>query len=332
MEAMVRIPRLPGGFVLQGAGMWHTQLVDERGRETDWGTPGFNLDGATARFADFSILGGGRTRKGGGKPFVNAYGTGSEMRNLWIERMTCGFWVGGKAGVTSRLTISGCRLRNLGADGINLCNGTRDSLVVDTSVRGSGDDGIAIWSAPEMDDGEPCHGNVVERCTVELPWRAAGIAIYGGRDNTVRDCVVRDTLTYPGLTISSGFHARPFAGTTRIEDVRLERCGGAFWAGQRFGAIWLHAEHGPITGLELRRLAVEAPTFAGIHLQSAGEWPVSARLERIAIADPGAPALLLRHAAGAVSLVDCRVMGGSAPKVERSGSMRLTVEGGNIVE
>lgn len=324
LEGIIRVPRVAGGFVVRGAGMWHTTLVDERGRESDWGSPAFNLDAQTALFADFAILGGGRTRKGSGKPFVNAYGAGSVMRNLWVERMTCGFWVGGCAGATTGLRIEGCRLRNLGADGVNLCNGTRDSVVVDTSVRASGDDGIAIWSAPEHDpaDGRGCTGNRIERCTVELPWRAAGIAIYGGGGNSVRDCVVRDTLTYPGLTVSSGFKARAFHGTTLVDGLLLERCGGAFWNGQHFGAIWLQADGAPVTGIDLRGITVREPTFSALQLAARGDRPrIEAAIVGLRVERPGSTPLLVRADAGRVTLRDSDL--GPVPLVERHGELRI---------
>src|SRR5207237_3392241 len=108
---------------IKGAGMWYTTLYDERGRPADWGTPGFNLNGLAAHFSDFAMFGSGNNRGISGKPFVNCYGSGTVMKNIWIEHMTCGFWVGGSSGISDHLTIDGCRLRNLGADGINLCNG-----------------------------------------------------------------------------------------------------------------------------------------------------------------------------------------------------------------
>ena len=196
---------------IQGAGMWYTILYDDRGRPADWGTPGFNMNGLAAHFSDLAIFGSSNNRGVSGKPFVNGYGSGTIMKNIWIEHMTCGFWVGGSSGITDHLTIDGCRIRNLGADGINLCNGTKNSIITNTTVRSSGDDGIAIWSAPEMDgpadgiDYPGCANNIIENCTVELPWRASCFAIYGGKDNTVKNCIARDTLTYAGVNISSTF-------------------------------------------------------------------------------------------------------------------------------
>jgi hypothetical protein len=310
-QAMVN-SGIAAGFEIRGAGMWHTVLYDDSGAEADWGKPGFNLNGKSVKFSDFAIFGGGRTRTGGGKPFFNSYGAGTVMTRLWIEHMSCGFWVGGGQGVTNHLTIDGCRLRNLGSDGINLCNGTKNSTVVNTTVRSSGDDGIAIWSAPEMDGPAGglayagCANNVVRNCTVELPWRASGFAIYGGKDNSVRDCVVRDTLTYPGINISSTFKPRPFEGTTLVENVLVERCGGTFWGGQKFGALWVMADDSPVAGVVFRNVQIVEPTYAGILLKSetyqrATVAPINVTFENVEVSKPGAEGILVQDAMGAAS-------------------------------
>jgi len=104
------------------------------------------------------------------RPAVASRRTWQNRKNVWVEHMTCGFWVGGGAGVTDRLTIDGCRCGIWGPTASTLCNGTRNSLVTNTTVRCSGDDGIAIWSAPEMDgtEGETnrlgCTSNIIANC------------------------------------------------------------------------------------------------------------------------------------------------------------------------
>jgi hypothetical protein len=239
------------------------------------------------------------------------------MKNIWVEHMTCGFWVGGGSGVSDKLTIDGCRLRNLGADGINLCNGTKNSVVINTTVRSSGDDGIAIWSAPEMDgpagggDYPGCAHNLVQNCTVELPWRANGFAIYGGKDNTIKDCVARDTLTYAGVNVSSTFNPRPFAGRTLVENVRVERCGGSFWSGQQFGALWVMADDGPISNLIFRNIEITDSTYAGIMLKSETyhkpAHAMSVAFENVKVARPGTHGILVQDAMGTAQFKNTRL-------------------------
>ncbi len=311
--------KIADGFEIRGAGMWHTVLYDDSGAEADWGRPGFNLNGKTVHFSDFAIFGSGRTRTGSGKPFFNSYGNGSTMSRIWIEHMTCGFWVGGGQGITNRLTIDSCRLRDLGADGINLCNGTKNSTVVNTTVRGSGDDGIAIWSAPEMDgpgggiDYAGCANNVVKNCTVELPWRANAFAIYGGKDNTIRDGVARDTLTYAGINISSTFRPRAFQGTTRIENMLLERCGGAFWSGQEFGALWVMADDSEIGGVIFKNIEIVDPTYSGILLKSEtynkSAPALNVSFEDVRVSQPGTRALAIVDAMGTATFKNTKLSG-----------------------
>jgi parallel beta-helix repeat protein len=62
------------------------------------------------------------------------------IQNVWIEHTTCGIWIHNMNG----LLISGCRVRNVFADGIHLRKGTNNSVVENNHVRHSGDDGIAM--------------------------------------------------------------------------------------------------------------------------------------------------------------------------------------------
>ena len=346
MESIAMIHKPTAGIEIRGAGMWYTVLYDDRGKPADWGTPGFNLNGTPARFSDFAMFGASNSRGGNGKPFVNGYGSGTVMKNIWVEHMTCGFWVGGGAGVTDRLTIDSCRLRNLGADGINLCNGTKNSLVTNTTVRCSGDDGIAIWSAPEMDGvaGETNRlgwtGNVIANCTVELPWRANAFAIYGGKDNTIRNCVARDTLTYAGVNISTTFKPRIFAGRTLVENTRLERCGGTFWSGQQFGALWVMADDSSISNVTFRNIDIIDATFSGIMLKSETFKSVvrdmNVAFENVTVVKPGAAGILIQDAVGTVDFKNTKLLEVSGKPIVRNrdtngkkgtGSIKLITSG-----
>jgi len=318
-QAMIN-SKIADGFEIRGAGMWYTTLFNDSADEMDWGRPGFNLNGKKVSFSDFAIFGGGRNRGGSGKPFFNSYGNGTVFTRIWVEHMTCGFWVGGGQGITKNLTIDSCRLRNLGADGINLCNGTKNSTVVNTTVRASGDDGIAIWSAPEMDgpgDGieyAGCAGNMIRNCTVELPWRANAYAIYGGKDNTIKDCIGRDTLTYAGLNISSTFKPRAFAGTTLVDNLLLERCGGAFWNGQEFGALWVMADDSEIRGVVLKNIDIVDATYSGILLKSESYQksppPMEVAFENVKVSNPGTRALHIVDAMGTATFKKTELGGG----------------------
>ena len=83
-------------------------------------------------------------------------GENSKMHDLWLEHFECGIWVGDyveadKMKYTDELTVSNSRIRNNFADGVNFAQGTRNSKVQNSNVRGNGDDGLAIWSSSKWD-------------------------------------------------------------------------------------------------------------------------------------------------------------------------------------
>ena len=48
---------------------------------------------------------------------------------------------------TDGLVVENVRLRNNLADGVNFAQGTKNSIVRNSSIRGNGDDGLASWSS-----------------------------------------------------------------------------------------------------------------------------------------------------------------------------------------
>jgi Right handed beta helix region len=255
------------GITVQGAGIWHSCIYNaDLGEDPGWGQTGFIITGDRAHFSDFAIFGntdGLRTQ--GGKAWVNSAFADTLIENMWVENVQCGYWVGGPSEST-RLVIRNSRFRNTGADAVNLCNGTRDSLLENNHARHTGDDAFAIWSATDLYP-QPDRDNVIRRCTVQLTWRAAAFAIYGGSGNRIEDSVAYDTLTYPGLTVSSEFNPFPLESAT-IDGLTLVRTGGSYWGGQEFGAIWIRADQNPTRGIHIRHVDVVAPTFQGIRVQS----------------------------------------------------------------
>ena len=253
----------PSDFEIAGAGMWYSKLcaINPTTDGDDWGKFGFNPMGKTAYWHDFSMWGQNRQRIEGGKPFVNGYGQNTVMENIWIEHTTCGFWVGGalhdfyqedrgadKALLrqSNGLKILNCRIRNTGADGINLCAGTCDALVQNVHCRSTGDDAFAMWSEKDgwvqSDDHNPggSEGNLIINCTAELPWRANCYGIYGGKDNTVKDCIARDTLSYCAIYMTvETYQSVPYSGTATFENMIIERCSGRFWGDNGYPAIWI---------------------------------------------------------------------------------------------
>lgn len=273
MTSQIQMYNVDVGFQIVGAGMWHTVLYTNNGGDSDWGAAGFNMNGHGTVFKDFAFFGASSSRTGSGKPFFNGYGDGTRFENIWIERFTCGEWVGGGSGITTNLATVNCRFRNTGADGINYCNGTKNSVVENTHIRSTGDDGIAIWSAPEMDGPSAdisypgCARNTVRNCRIEAPWRANCLAIYGGMDNTMTKITARDSLTYAGIMVSSEFEPRPFTGTTTVEKINFERCGGWMWGRRPFGAIWVRCYNNaknPVKGINFKDINITDAWTNGI--------------------------------------------------------------------
>ncbi|MDY7231024.1 CARDB domain-containing protein [Hyalangium rubrum] len=255
------------GIPIQGAGIWHTKLFNASLQEdAGWGQTGFIITGDGAQFRHFAIFGntdGLRTQ--GGKAWVNSAFKNTVIENMWVEHVQCGYWVGGPSESTN-LRISNVRFRNTGADAVNLCNGTKDSVVENSHARNTGDDAFAIWSATDLYP-QPATNNVIRNCTVQIVWRAAGFAIYGGVGNRIENSVVYDTLTYPGLTISSEFNPYPMQSAT-IDGLTIVRSGGTYWGGQQFGSIWLRADQNPTTGITVKNVDIIDPTYQGISIQS----------------------------------------------------------------
>lgn len=210
------------GGRLQGAGMWRTRFIGPDCR--------FNFAGGTATMADFAVFGETALRNDhsdAGNAFSGRPGDGSRLERIWVEHKKCAFWVvaDGPTRPTRGLAISGCRFRDLMADGVNLCNGATDCVIEDCLVRNTGDDGLAAWS-PNSGGRPPGGRNVIRRNLVQLPWVASGIALYGGGPFSVEGNTVIDTVTTgSGIFVSASFKSWPFAGQVRIAGNTLIRCG-----------------------------------------------------------------------------------------------------------
>jgi len=207
---------LQDNIVFHGAGPWWTSFFGfEIGIFGRWGNPVKNIG-----LYDFSVLGQTRIRNdgvsdsGSGAAFSN-----SIIQNIWIEHTKVGMWFDGPF---TELTISGCTIRNTLADGINFHVGITNSVVQQTIIRNTADDGLAMWSDRISDS-----GNVFKFNTIQVPILANGIAIYGGNDNSATDNVVVDSVTMGGgLHAGNRFSAVPISGTTTFARNSVLRCGG----------------------------------------------------------------------------------------------------------
>ncbi|RII17789.1 Chitinase A1 precursor [Streptomyces sp. YIM 130001] len=257
-----------GAVEVVGAGPWFTRFHAPDGQEnTDIG---FRAD-ATAQgssFTDFAYFGNYTSRiDGPGKVFDFAYVSDITIDNIWNEHMVCLYW----GANTDNITIKNSRIRNMFADGINMTNGSTDNLVSNNEARATGDDSFALFSAIDA-GGADMKNNVYENLTSILTWRAAGLAVYGGYDNTFSNIRIADTLVYSGITVSSldfGYPMNGFGpGPTTLEDISIERAGGHFWNGQTFPGIWMFSASKVFQNIRVTGVDIVDPTYSGIMFQT----------------------------------------------------------------
>ncbi|WP_406430862.1 discoidin domain-containing protein [Streptomyces sp. NBC_00631] len=251
-----------------GAGPWFTRFHAPASQEnTD---VGFRAE-ATANgstFAGFAYFGNYTSRiDGPGKVFDFSNVSDITIDNIWAEHMVCLYW----GANTDNMTIENSRIRDTFADGINMTNGSTDNHVVNNDARATGDDSFALFSAIDA-GGADEKNNLYENLTSTLTWRAAGIAVYGGYDNTFRNIRVADTLVYSGITISSLDFGYPMNGfgtdPTTIENVSLDRTGGHFWGSQVFPAIWAFSASKVFQGIRVNDVDIDDSTYGGVMFQT----------------------------------------------------------------
>ncbi|MGC9476734.1 CARDB domain-containing protein [Streptomyces sp. WG4] len=315
---------------IRGAGMWHSQLhtltpPHEAGgiNHPHEGNFGFDIDHNT-QISDLAIFGSGTIRGGdgnheGGVGLNGRFGKDTEISNVWIEHANVGVWAGRDYsnipelwGPGDGLEFTGMRIRNTYADGINFANGTRNSTVHNSSFRNTGDDSLAVWASKYVKDTsvDVGHDNHFRNNTIQLPWRANGIAIYGGYGNTVENNVVSDTMNYPGIMLATDHDPLPFSGQTLIAGNALHRTGGAFWGeAQEFGAITLFAQGHDIPGVTIRDTEILDSTYDGIQFKTGGGAMPDVKISNVRIdkSNNGSGILAMGGARGSATLTDVTI-------------------------
>ncbi|WP_405659072.1 discoidin domain-containing protein [Streptomyces sp. NBC_01166] len=251
-----------------GAGPWFTRFHAPSTQDnTDIG---FRAEASAkgSSFSDFAYFGNYTSRiDGPGKVFDFSNVSDIVIDNIWNEHMVCLYW----GANTDNVTIKNSRIRNMFADGINMTNGSTDNHVTNNEARATGDDSFALFSAIDA-GGADMKNNVYENLTSILTWRAAGVAVYGGYDNTFRNIHIADTLVYSGITVSSldfGYPMNGFGtGPTAIENVSVVRAGGHFWGTQTFPGIWLFSASKVFQGIRISNVDIVDPTYSGIMFQT----------------------------------------------------------------
>ncbi|MFL6734529.1 MAG: glycosyl hydrolase family 28-related protein [Sphingomicrobium sp.] len=265
---------------IHGAGPWLSIL---RGRGAGfYGKPAPN--GSTdVELRDFALIGEVRERKdheqlsGIGGAFSR-----SIISNVWLQHHKVGIWLDGPL---DALRISGVRIVDNTADGINLRRGATNSVIENVFVRNSGDDGIALWSHRQPDSNV-----VIRNNTVVAPILANGIAIYGGNGVQITGNLVADTVTQGGgIHLGNRFDAVPLSGSVSVRNNLLVRS-GSYDPNWRFGvgAFWIYALDHPVTAeIQITELEIIDSTlpailfigqritgvrFDGLKVKGAAQW------------------------------------------------------------
>jgi hypothetical protein len=256
------------GVQVIGAGPWFTKFIAPAGAtNTDIG---FNVQSSASgtTFRNFSYFGNYTSRiDGPGKVFDVSNVSNITIDNIWVEHMICMFW----ASNMDNSTVTNSRIRDTFADGINMTNGSSNNRVANIETRSTGDDSFALFAATDG-GGTNQSGNVFENLTSKTTWRAAGLAVYGGQNNTFRNIYIADTLVYSGVTISSLDFGIPMEGfgpaTTTFDGITIVRSGGHFWGSQVFPAMWLFSASKIFTAISVKNVDIIDPTYSGIMFQT----------------------------------------------------------------
>jgi hypothetical protein len=315
---------------IRGAGMWHSQLFSliqpqDAGtiNHPHEGNFGFDIDDNT-QISDIAIFGSGRIRGGdgnaeGGVGLNGRFGKNTRITNVWIEHANVGVWVGRDYSNLPELwnpgdglQFSGMRIRDTYADGINFTNGTRNSTVFNSSFRTTGDDALAVWASKYVKDQnlDAGNGNAFLNNTIALPWRANGIAIYGGSNNRAENNIISDTANYPGIMLATDHDPLPFGGTTTLANNALHRTGGAFWGeAQEFGAITLFSQNLPIPGVVIRDTEILDSTYDGIQFKGGGSGMPDVQITNVRIdrSNNGSGILAMAQARGSARLTNVTI-------------------------
>jgi len=269
---------LPSNVTVRGAGMWYTELEGDE-KLYDQADKRVRLKGAGSNIhlADFAITGklNYRSDKEANDGIVGSYGTNSTISRIWIEHTKVGIWVEN----STNLKISGCRMRNTLADGINFCVGMNGSTIDNCTARGTGDDCFAIWPTVFMQQlFSPGH-NLIVHCTGQLPYLANGIAIYGGESNEIKDCLLTDISQGSAILISTTFPTENkdkgidnnFSGTTLVEDCDIRSSGGFDHEWDWRAAVEICLDKRNISGLEITGLNITNSLSNGLSIIAKNE-------------------------------------------------------------
>jgi len=208
------------GLTFQGAGLWYTNIFFTSDQREGGGIV-FNEGASNETLTDFAMSSNLKSRFGEDaqyKGFAGSAGANTRVANVWVEHFECGFWMGAYRDhehmtYTDGMVIENSRIRNNFADGVNFVQGTKNSTVRNSSVRGNGDDSLASWASNDLrsqSNSEASKFNSFIGNTIELGWRAGGIGLFGGEGHVIKDNLIVNNFSGAGIRISTVFDGRNF--------------------------------------------------------------------------------------------------------------------------
>ena len=261
-------------LTIQGAGIWYSNLFF---RNPNKASGGIVLEHTShdLQFRDFYMSTNLKSRYDEGANYKGFQGVtkNSQFVNLWIEHFECGFWMGDYVNqkdmqYTENMLVDHSRIRNNFADGLNYSQGSRDSAVRNSNVRGNGDDGLASWSShaqSKPDDpvqyvSNARHTDNIEftHNTIELGWRAGGIGFFGGSGQKAENNLITGNFEGAGIRLNTVFGGHNFDWNltlnkrASIQRNKIVRSGTQddYYGGSR-GAIDFQEMFGRIAGVDL---------------------------------------------------------------------------------
>lgn len=275
---MVDADLVVANVTIQGAGMWYTTLVGNPSVYNSNANARIRFDGngSSINLYDFAIVGclNYRNDSEANDGFQGFYGTNSSIQRCWVEHTKTGCWIANAQG----MLISGCRVRDTIADGINLCVGCNSCIVSNCATRGTGDDSFGIWPAAYTTEEYQAGYNLITQCTAQSPWFANGSGIYGAIDNQIQNCLFQDTCDGCGVLVAGTFPQGSndaFAGITIVQNCTLNRCGGYDPGWQWRGALTVVPQDVNITGLQINNLNISNSFSYGVQFPDPGSGVLS---------------------------------------------------------
>ena len=203
---------------ISGAGVWHTELHFTSDKRYGGGIVfGHNSNGIELSnlYMD-SNLTSRYNEDAQYKAISGTLGKDSNIHDIWVQHFEVGMWIGdydqtGNMKYTDGLVVENARIRNNLADGINFAQGTKNSTVKNSNIRGNGDDGLAIWSSISNGTNAAAEeNNKFLNNTIESGWRAAGIGIFGGKGHEISGNLIKDVFAGAGIRVNTVFAGHNF--------------------------------------------------------------------------------------------------------------------------